>query len=148
MRQLAVLGAHAAAAIEQQHDGLVALFLVLARYELHPACGRLPVDLALYVALAVLAQLVELEALAAALALQHADARQAVVGREQRVPGDRGEVRIDPYRPPLGRAQRALPQAERRGNAQLELAERVLAAGHRPRDVGKLGDRARRHSDP
>jgi len=81
-----------AAAIEQEHHLLVTLVLVFARDQLAVARGRLPVDPGERVAVAVLAQLVEVETLAAPLALAHTEQAQAVVGREQHVVRDPGEI--------------------------------------------------------
>ncbi len=55
MRQVAILAAHPTAAVEHQHDLLVALVLVLAGDRCTGACGGLPVDLAQGVAFAKLA---------------------------------------------------------------------------------------------
>ena len=60
---------HLPPAVQQEDDLLVALLLVLARHRPAQPRGGLPVDLAQRVALAVLAQLVELEPFAAAPAL-------------------------------------------------------------------------------
>ena len=84
---------------------------------------RLPVDLAQRVALAVVAQLVELEALAAAALLQHADLREPVVGREERVVGERGEIGIDAHRLRGSNAHAAVPEPERRAHAHLRRCE-------------------------
>ena len=92
--------------------------------ELAHARGRLPVDLAQRVALAIFAQLVEVEALAAPPPLQHADLRQAVVRGEQRELRQRGEVRVHARRRRLADAAADLPQAERRGEPQLDEPER------------------------
>ena len=104
------------------------------------ARGRLPVDGALRVALAVLAQLVELHALAAPAHLQHADLRQAVVGGEQRVLGERAEVGVDAHRRlacPVLRLTCHSPSGEKsRTSAAPKLR---LAARHRPHLVGDLG---------
>ena len=60
VRQVAVLAAHAAAAVEQEEDLLVAFVLVFAGDRRAFASGGLPVDLAQGVAVAEFAQLVEL----------------------------------------------------------------------------------------
>jgi hypothetical protein len=102
MREVAVLGAHPSAAIEEEDDPLVVLGFVLAADQLALAARRLPVDLADRIAGAVLAQLVELEALAAkplALDPDVAGAR----GLDQLVEArGRREIRIDADRPRRG----------------------------------------------
>src|SRR5262249_22297549 len=86
-RQAALAGAHALTAVEHEDDMLIALVLVLPRDQLSETRCRLPVDLPRAIALPVLAQLVKLQPLTAAAALQHADLRKAVVACEQRVLG-------------------------------------------------------------
>ena len=86
--------AHSLPAIEQEDDALVALVLVFARDQLAGARRRLPVDLPGRVANAVIAQLQEVESLAAPPPLQHADLREPMIGGEQRVLRDLGEVRV------------------------------------------------------
>jgi hypothetical protein len=97
VRQIAVAGAHAGTAVEQEDDLLVALVGVLARDQAADARAGFPVDLPRRVVLAVVAQLLELHSLTAPPPLQDADLRQAVVGRQQRVVGDAREIREDPH---------------------------------------------------
>src|SRR6516165_5008287 len=94
--QAALARAHALTAVQHEDDLLIALVLIFPRDELSKARRRLPVDLPRAIALPVFAQLVKLQSLAAAAALEHADLREPVVAREQCVLGDLGEVRIHP----------------------------------------------------
>ena len=59
------VGTHAAAAIEQEDDALVALVLVLADHRAAGAPGRLPVDVANGIARPVIRELLEIGAAAA-----------------------------------------------------------------------------------
>jgi hypothetical protein len=143
MRQRIVVRAEPAAAIDQEHDVLVALVLVLARDQLPRARSRFPVDLALRVAFAVFAQLVELESFTAARTLQHADLREPLVSREQCVLRKRREVGIDAYRRRRAEPETPLPKPERGAHAKLDRSEGELSARERLQLVLELRPRLR-----
>ncbi len=96
VRQLAILAAHAAPAVEHEDDLLVAFVLVLPDDGRALAGRGLPVDLPQAVAFAKLPQLVELQAQAAALPLAHTELAEPVVHRQQLRAVEPGEVRVDP----------------------------------------------------
>ena len=58
VRAIVILGTHAAATVHEEKDLLIALVLVVARYEFSQVLARLPVDLAQTVPFTILAQLV------------------------------------------------------------------------------------------
>jgi hypothetical protein len=117
---------------------LVALVLVLARDRaLHPR-GRLPVDLAQAVTRPVLAQLVELQTLAAAAATANPECPDPVLGRQQLVAHRGSEVRVRAHGEGLAATALAAPQAEARADAHLDRLEAVIAALERPQQVVAL----------
>ena len=148
VRERVVARQHAAAGVEQQQHLLVAFLAVVARDQLARALARLPVDLAQAVALAVLAQLVELGAIAAAPAQVRAEHAAGLVGADQRQARERREVGIDLDRR-RGRDRAPLrPQAQRRVQAQLHRRERVAAAFVRGDVVVEAGAGACRKIEP
>lgn len=96
VRQFIVLAAHPASAIEHEDDLLVALILVLTGDGRTLAGGGLPIDLAQAVAFTEFAQLIELQAQAAALALAHSQLAEPVVDRQQLPAIQSSEVRVNP----------------------------------------------------
>ena len=89
-----IVGAHAAAAVDEQHDALIALVLELAHDRLVEAQRRLPVDVPNRIAVAILGELLEVRALAALLKRLDADFLQPPVAGEPCVARDLGEIRI------------------------------------------------------
>src|SRR5262245_38735101 len=148
VRELVVLGAHPPAAVDQEHDLLIALVLVLARDQPAHARRRLPVDAPLTVALAVLAELVKVEPLAAAPTLEHAELREAVVGGEKRELRERGEVGIDARRGRLAEPAPYLPETGPRREPRFDSAEGDRAPPYGPQAVADLRPAARGHGHP
>src|SRR5262244_1155867 len=144
----AVLRAHAPAAIDHKHHLLVALILIITGNQPRKALARLPIDLALRIALLVFAQLVEVQSLAAAPALQHAHLREAIIGREQSVAGERSEIRIDTQHRFGPGAEPTLPESERRIALDVHPAEMQIAAALRAQAIRELHPAARRSTDP
>ena len=79
MGQFIILAAHVLAAIEHEHDLLVALILVFPGNGRSLAGGGFPVDLTQAVAFTKLAQLVKLQAQSSPLMLAHAQLAQPVI---------------------------------------------------------------------
>lgn len=147
VRQVAVLAAHAAAAVEQEEDLLVAFVLVFAGDRRAFASGGLPVDLAQGVAVAEFAQLVELQAEAAALAAAYADLVEPVVDRHQFGAVEAGEVRVDAGLAACFQVAALPPQAQRAGQFQLAAGKHEVTAVERPHPVADLGAFARAQFD-
>ena len=79
----AVERAHPAAGVQQKHDGLVALFLEIPADEHLPAGRGLPIDLRERVAIAVIAELVEIPAGTGARPAHDAHRALALLHRQQ-----------------------------------------------------------------
>src|SRR6185436_753241 len=94
----AVVGAHAAAAVDQQHDALVALVLKLADDRLVVPQRLLPVDMPNRVAVAILGELLEVGALAALHERLDADLLEPPVAGQPCIARDLGEIGIDAAR--------------------------------------------------
>ena len=139
MGQIAILAAHAPAAVEQEDDLLVTFVLVLAGDRRAFARGGLPVDLAQGVTIAELAQLVKLQAQAAAWSLAHTELAEPVVHRHQLAAVDAGKVRIDAgfSRSPAGNAGPAT------GRAGWAAAARSAGTGNDHGGSGAGGNRTR-----
>src|SRR5205085_2041076 len=111
MRKSVALGRHEAAAVEEAHDVLISLQLVVARDELVAARRRLPVDAAELVVFLVVAQALEF-----ALATAHARANErglAVLAREKLVGSDEGDVGVNLDRGASGNPELTNEEAER-----------------------------------
>src|SRR5258706_2098981 len=147
VRKSGVARHHPPPAVDEEHDLLVALVLVLARDEPAAPRRRLPVDLAHRVALAIFAKLVELQARAAPATAQHADVRQPVLDREERVVGHLGEVGVAAQHLRGSHAHRELPQAERRGDARFGGRENEGAALGGAHAIARLSEALARHGE-
>ncbi len=131
VRQLVVLAAHAAAAVEQEDDLLITFVLILAGDGGALACGGLPVDLAQGVAVAKLAQLMELQAQAATGTLAHAELAEPVVHRLELRAVEAREVGVDAALTLELQHAPGLPQAQRAGQQQLAAGEVEVTAYQR-----------------
>jgi hypothetical protein len=128
MRQRTVARHQATAGVEQQHELLVLLVLVLARDQPSRARRRFPVDLAQAVADAVLAHLVEIGAFAASAAQVRADQTRGLVRAEHRELRQRREVREHAYGLRISGHARLPPQPQRRMQPQLHAIEAEISA--------------------
>ncbi len=129
---------HATAAVEQHPDALVLLVLIVAGDQPLAAGAGLPVDAARAVAGLIVAQLVEFQALAPARLHPGPEAATAFVHRQGGA-GDRRKIRIDRHPPLGGDAPTLLPEAARRRQPQLDIAEPHGAAPGGPVAVGHFG---------
>src|SRR4051812_13589946 len=91
---VAIVRAHAAAAVDEQQHRLVALILEFADDRLADALRGFPVDAPDRIAIAIFGQLLEVRAFAALLEGLDADFLQATVASEPRVTRDLREIRI------------------------------------------------------
>ena len=133
-----VVGAHAPAAVDQQHHALIALVLELAQDGLVLAQRGLPVDVAHRIAVAVLGELLEVGAFAALLVGLDADFLQPAVAREPGITRHLREVGV--RAPRLGFAERvpaARSRPSTRADAQIGGRKVDFAA---PRRHGLVGD--------
>ena len=132
--------AHQLAGVDREHDLVVALGAELLAQQLAVARRRLPVDRAVVEPGHVLAQRLELGAVAEVALDLEAGHEVAIGEHAQRDRAHRAEVRARPRpacRSAIARAP--LDQAERAGPARVHRAQRVLAAAARPA-IGELGD--------
>ena len=137
-RAVPIVGAHAPAAVDEQHDALIALVLELADDRLALPQRRPPVDVAHRIADAVLGQLLEVGALAALLVGLDADFLQAAIAGQPGVARDLREVGIDAARLVGAEPLEQLAQSPARADAHVRRRERHLAAPRRGHRVGGL----------
>src|SRR5690606_9685733 len=138
VRQVAVLAAHASAAIEQENDLLVAFVLIFAGDRGALARRRLPVDLPQGVAVAEVAQLVEFQTEAATRALAHAELAEPVVHRHQLCAVQTGEIRVDAGLAGQFQVAPTAPQAQRAGQFDLAAGEAEVTTHQRTYAVAEL----------
>src|SRR4051812_35246438 len=89
-----VVSAHAPAAVDEQHDALIALVLEFAQDGLVLPQRGLPVDVAHRISVAIFGELLEVRALATLLVGLDADFLEPAVAGEPRVTCHLREVRI------------------------------------------------------
>ncbi len=136
---VSVVRAHASAAVDEQHDALVALVLVFAHDRLAEAQRRFPVDVPQRIADAVFRQLFEVRAFAAALIGLDAELLQAAVAGEPGVARDLGEVWK--YAPGLSLAQPLEQLAQSKPGSDMDIRglQGYIAAPHGHDVVRDLG---------
>ena len=145
LRQRAVVRAHPPSAIEHEDERLVLLLAIFARDEMAAARGGLPVHLRKDIAVHVFAELVKFAALPGAVFRDDAHHAFAIAHREQRVADDRFVVWIHFHRGGVARSHRALPEAERRLDAQVAAGKCERPACERRRLVAHFGEAVPRH---
>ncbi|MCY1536062.1 hypothetical protein D9M68_714990 [compost metagenome] len=139
VREVAILAAHAAAAVEKEDDLLIALVLVFAGDRRALASCGLPVDLAQRVAVAEFPQLVEFQAQATTRPLTHTELAEPVVHRLQLGAVEAGEVRVDAGLAGQVECAPLIPQPQRAGQGHLAGGEVEVAARARAHPVAELG---------
>ncbi len=134
---LTIVGAHATATVDQQHDALVTGILELPDNGLAEAQRSLPVDPTYRVADAILGELLEVCSGAAAPVGLDANLGEAPVSGQPRVACHLREVRIDASHPGITERFQQLAESEPRPDPYVSRREGYLAAAGGSDPIGE-----------